>query len=328
MAKNTYLEVKDAYTGQPVTARVCLQYSNKKLNECFDMDNSKIPKGLVLPKNDNASITVTAKGFYNYSGNLLPASQDSANALYHIKLLQSQSPVSIFFDGPKNLDISYMFGRNNRFSTEFAFKQGQHIENISLDYINLPVVPGQYEVVVSTGGQKDSTSDELNMEILLSGMKKTGGIVLLTDRFTVSSSLNFKAIHVENPLPVLAANVVHQDDEAKPPFENRTLYFDQSSYLIRSASRLTLDSISEFLRNQRKAKAMITGHTDNVGRRDLNLVLSEYRARVVAHYLKQKGVQPQQISMTYKGPDMPAAPNTDQEKKIKNRRVEIRVGKL
>ncbi|MCE7059831.1 OmpA family protein [Dyadobacter sp. CY343] len=103
----------------------------------------------------------------------------------------------------------------------------------------------------------------------------------------------------------------------------RTLYFDQSSYHLRKDSRLVLDSVCAVLVRRHNLIARVTGHTDNVGKQSLNLILSEYRARVVQHYMKTNGVRPGQIRVEWKGSYLPVAENDREENKSKNRRVEI-----
>ncbi|KAA0993833.1 OmpA family protein [Dyadobacter aurulentus] len=103
----------------------------------------------------------------------------------------------------------------------------------------------------------------------------------------------------------------------------KTLYFDQSSYNLRKDSRLILDSVCAVLVRRHNLTARVTGHTDNVGKQNLNLILSEYRARVVQHYMKSNGVKPGQIRAEWKGPYFPVAANDSEVNKSKNRRVEI-----
>jgi outer membrane protein OmpA-like peptidoglycan-associated protein len=93
---------------------------------------------------------------------------------------------------------------------------------------------------------------------------------------------------------------------------------------LRNETKTVLDSISRFLPGHPGLIANVTGYTDNVGKKDLNLRLSEYRARVVVNYLKQKGIPENQILFTWKGSESPAASNDTEENKVKNRRVEIR----
>ena len=103
-----------------------------------------------------------------------------------------------------------------------------------------------------------------------------------------------------------------------------TLYFDQSSHELRTQTLPTLDSLADVLMS-RPLQATVTGYTDNVGQRSPNVILSEYRARRVATYLKQRGVSADQLTTRWKGPDSTAKAATDEAEKVKSRRVEIQV---
>ncbi|QRR00179.1 OmpA family protein [Dyadobacter sandarakinus] len=105
----------------------------------------------------------------------------------------------------------------------------------------------------------------------------------------------------------------------------RTLYFDQSSYNLRKDSKLVLDSVCAVLVRRHSLIALVKGHTDNVGKANLNLILSEYRARVVQTYMNQHGVHPGQTKISWKGSGDPVAANDTEENKSRNRRVEIQL---
>ncbi|MBS1537989.1 MAG: OmpA family protein, partial [Bacteroidetes bacterium] len=67
----------------------------------------------------------------------------------------------------------------------------------------------------------------------------------------------------------------------------------------------------------------ISGHTDNVGRRDKNQKLSLERAESVKQWLIDHGVTASRMSTKGFGPDRPIAPNDTPENKKKNRRIEF-----
>ena len=69
----------------------------------------------------------------------------------------------------------------------------------------------------------------------------------------------------------------------------------------------------------------VAGHTDNVGDPRLNRALSENRAKVVAHYLIQRGVANYRIDANGYGSTRPVTDNTDENGRIRNRRVEIKI---
>ncbi len=68
---------------------------------------------------------------------------------------------------------------------------------------------------------------------------------------------------------------------------------------------------------------LITGHTDSIGSIDDNMVLSENRALAVAQYFNDNRISINVISTEGKGPNEPIAPNSTDEGRAMNRRVEI-----
>jgi OmpA-OmpF porin, OOP family len=70
---------------------------------------------------------------------------------------------------------------------------------------------------------------------------------------------------------------------------------------------------------------LVRGHTDNRGGREANLLLSRRRAEAVAKALVQAGVGSDRVKSEGKGPDEPVAPNTSDDGRAKNRRVEFKL---
>ncbi|HEV7350268.1 OmpA family protein [Telluribacter sp.] len=103
------------------------------------------------------------------------------------------------------------------------------------------------------------------------------------------------------------------------------VYFDQSSYVLRSESYPQLDQLVAALKKNRNLKIEIAGHTDNVGNVRLNQYLSENRARVIANYLRSKGVASSRLVPKGYGPSRPLTDNDTEENRAQNRRVEFRV---
>ena len=72
-------------------------------------------------------------------------------------------------------------------------------------------------------------------------------------------------------------------------------------------------------------KFEISGHTDDTGASESNLILSKHRAEQVRQYLIEPfAIQPEALVVAYYGDTRPAAPNTSTESRALNRRVEFR----
>jgi OOP family OmpA-OmpF porin len=69
----------------------------------------------------------------------------------------------------------------------------------------------------------------------------------------------------------------------------------------------------------------VQGHTDNVGKPDYNLRLSQHRAEAVKDYLVMRGVAASRISATGYGETRPIADNHTKTGRAQNRRVVINV---
>lgn len=87
-----------------------------------------------------------------------------------------------------------------------------------------------------------------------------------------------------------------------------------------------LDAIVGFLEMFPTATITIEGHTDNVGTKKDNLILSQKRAKSAEQYLISKGVDPNRIkSVKGYGADKPKNNNSTPAEKKANRRIEIGV---
>jgi outer membrane protein OmpA-like peptidoglycan-associated protein len=114
------------------------------------------------------------------------------------------------------------------------------------------------------------------------------------------------------------------EPEAMPlPAAPGPIYFDQSRPELRPECCAALDELATILRKYPSLRLAVTGHTDNAGDFFLNVQLSRDRAKAVADYLLGKGVAGERIAWRGLGGVYPAVPNTTEDNKRKNRRVEF-----
>ena len=100
-------------------------------------------------------------------------------------------------------------------------------------------------------------------------------------------------------------------------------YFKYGSFYI-NRNNSQLNNLAKELINNKTIKVKLIGHTDNAGSEMVNFKLSKYRASTVYDFLVSKGVSVSQISFQGLGEGSPKYPNTNEENKRKNRRVEIK----
>lgn len=136
----------------------------------------------------------------------------------------------------------------------------------------------------------------------------------------IATSLN-ASYTVNNGLRVGAAeqNLL---DEA---LAKRIIEFDSGKATLTRSGQAILDEMVIALHKVQGKKVEVIGHTDNVGLREANLILSQQRAEAVRFYLSGKGVNQDMVMVVGQGPDRPVAENSTAEGRARNRRIEFRV---
>ena len=128
--------------------------------------------------------------------------------------------------------------------------------------------------------------------------------------------------------PVVVRQPVSDPSSEMKPGATYVLHhvqFEQSSYTLLSESTTELNQLVAALKQNPAWRIEVAGHTDNVGDPRLNLALSENRAKVVAHYLVQRGISDDRITAVGHGGTHPITNNATEGERSKNRRVEITI---
>lgn len=103
------------------------------------------------------------------------------------------------------------------------------------------------------------------------------------------------------------------------------IYFETDSFRILPESEPELIKLVTFLKHNASLSVEIQGHTDNTGRSESNLILSEQRAKSVVEYLIINGISPARLKSTGKGETIPVAPNDTEEGRMLNRRTTVKI---
>ncbi len=101
------------------------------------------------------------------------------------------------------------------------------------------------------------------------------------------------------------------------------IQFETGKDVILPSSYGILDQIAKIMKDNPEYKIDINGHTDNVGKPESNLKLSDKRANAVRNYLIKKGVEGERMTATGYGDTKPIADNATKAGKAQNRRVEF-----
>jgi outer membrane protein OmpA-like peptidoglycan-associated protein len=103
------------------------------------------------------------------------------------------------------------------------------------------------------------------------------------------------------------------------------LLFDVNKYDLRPMSQENLIKLAAILNKYPDSNILIEGHTDSTGTREINMPLSENRAKAVAHFLATQNVQSARFTVHGYGPDQPLGDNATVEGRQTNRRVDLAI---
>ncbi|UII29466.1 OmpA family protein [Fulvivirga maritima] len=97
--------------------------------------------------------------------------------------------------------------------------------------------------------------------------------------------------------------------------------FNESN--LNNDAKQYLDELVSLLKAHPNTYLEVIGHTDDIGSESANEKIALQRASVVIDYLISKGISQERLKATGKGDKDPLVPNTSDENRAKNRRVEF-----
>ncbi len=104
-----------------------------------------------------------------------------------------------------------------------------------------------------------------------------------------------------------------------------SITFAYDSAQLTPDAQNALNSVANVLNQYPASTITVTGHTDDIGSDSYNQKLSEQRAASVAGYLSSHNVNFGRLSQQGMGERMPKFPNTDENNRAQNRRVELAI---
>ncbi|NJO00444.1 MAG: OmpA family protein [Bacteroidia bacterium] len=205
---------------------------------------------------------------------------------------------------------------------------------------------GGYDVFKSESVGTDQWGEPVNMGYPINGPDDDAHLVLTYDNkkgyyvsdapdgygyediYTLSAPketlvrLDKKGLTITEP-QLAIRNTGGQDTTSvpEPEFAFRVLFDFDRSYLS-PVAKGSIDQLFAYLKDYEKIRIEIGGHTDNVGNYTYNQLLSQQRAKVVANYLIEKGIDANRIEVKGYSFDKPAVPNTNPTNRALNRRAD------
>ncbi len=172
-------------------------------------------------------------------------------------------------------------------------------------------------VVTSAGSAPSVPPASVPLEQITVVGKRPAGSAQNDERVTPPKTLDAKVIYTP-PLIVAPTGKTTQ---------LRALQFVQSKAELLPDAQPALEQLLQFMQGKPTAEIELSGHTDNQGDFDQNLLLSKQRVDVVKDYLVKNGIAANRITTRGYGPTRPIASNNAETTRQLNRRVEMIVVK-
>lgn len=153
-----------------------------------------------------------------------------------------------------------------------------------------------------------------------------GGTVTLTKAF---ESTALVAAHTAPFPPALMSEgkvnqIFKEAMEAHPPAPvTYLLYFVSATSRLTQESEMLLPEILAHIRRANSTDISISGHSDRLGKKDFNIIISRERADVVARWLIEKGIPRESLQVASYGMELPLIDTPEGVSEPRNRRVEI-----
>ncbi len=103
--------------------------------------------------------------------------------------------------------------------------------------------------------------------------------------------------------------------------------FDKSDFNVGEEFRIYFENSNAYLQKHTQAKLNITGHTDAVGTIEYNQALGLRRANALRTHFENMGMPASWIEIDSKGKKEPAADNSSDQGRAKNRRTVVTIKK-
>ena len=116
-------------------------------------------------------------------------------------------------------------------------------------------------------------------------------------------------------------------DSLENELTNKTLYlkYTDNKILINSELNNYISLLKQYLKNNSTKTVEITGHTDNKGYYENNLIIGQNKANALKEYFTKNGISKNKINTFSKGESEPIANKYTEEGKALNNRIEIKI---
>lgn len=161
---------------------------------------------------------------------------------------------------------------------------------------------------------------------LYAGLNKGGGMGTYSDMLTDRVSVLVEVVEpraMDRSMEVISAAKIGSSIAAKGKEIFYGIQFDTDKADIKPASAPQIGEMVAFLTANPAVRVFVVGHTDNQGKLDYNVGLSNRRAEALVKALTARGIAPARLVPRGLGPLAPVASNRTEDGRAQNRRVEM-----
>ncbi|MDR2872834.1 MAG: OmpA family protein [Xanthomonadaceae bacterium] len=195
----------------------------------------------------------------------------------------------------------------------------------SIDVKAVPVPPNWDKYVINMLTPRLKQVSEGRLDVNGQTVSIIGNVPDEVQKQQVGSSLSLASNNsytVTNNLQVQARGPSAQV-RINQILDRRTVEFETGKASLTPVGVRILDEVVAIIREEGtgNSRILITGHTDSVGNRESNYLLSQARANTVRDYLVSNGIAGDRLSTVGRGPDEPIADNATADGRARNRRI-------
>ena len=105
----------------------------------------------------------------------------------------------------------------------------------------------------------------------------------------------------------------------------KNIFFETAKFDLKPESKVELNKLVTFLTVNKTLRIQLSGHTDNIGDKKTNQLLSQNRAKSVYEYLIANGIDLNRLTYIGYGDTKPKVKNDSEINLAINRRTEFKV---
>ncbi|MDX2188580.1 MAG: OmpA family protein [Bacteroidota bacterium] len=271
-------------------------YMSKRLDDSWRRWSKPVNLGpMVNSKADDKGFTITSSGDKAYYNTV-----NFDSDLHHMDIYKVNLP-KILHQNPQVLVSGYLFDAENKTTLRGTIRVKANNGDLVAFCVSSPK-NGFYAMSVPFGQVYDVQVDALNY------FQHNDKLKLADTTVGVDVMQNYILSHYLDSGQTLVL---------------KDILFEANSAKLKNEATTELDKIVDILIQQPGSNIEISGHTDNVGKLEVNKKLSLDRARAVGAYFVSKGIREVRLSYSGYGSSKPIADNSKPEGRAQNRRVVV-----